>query len=166
MTPEQRFRDTLKSLQPASTGRIQAVLDRLYEVLDEEGPFDGIMGNSEGAAIAATFLVDYLRRCVDNNTRSRLRCAVFFSGGPAYMSNGSGIFLNDECGQIITVPTCHIIGYNDPLIESALALHNLCDERTATLVDHGRGHLVPSEPAAWKYIIQGVRGLVARVENA
>lgn len=33
------------------------MLDRIYRIVDEGGPFDEIFANSEGATIAATFLV-------------------------------------------------------------------------------------------------------------
>jgi hypothetical protein len=53
--------------------------------------------------------------------------------------------LADECEDIVDVPTCHIVGCNDPYIQGAMALYGMCDEDTATLFDHGKGHTVPRD---------------------
>ena len=163
LTPEQKYRELVHSLSPKRTDSFQDCLDRIYRVVENDGPFDGIIGNSEGANVAATFIVDYLRRRARKEVDDSFKCAVFMSGGPPVIPDGSGLFLADEYGQIITMPTCHIIGYNDSMIDGAIALYHLCDEASATIVDHGRGHLVPRDPLSSKLIIQGIRDLIARV---
>lgn len=164
-TPEHKYRAMVKALQPKSSCRIQSVLDRLNEVMRTDGPFDGIIGDSEGAIIAATFIVDHVRQCAKTNIQPQLRCAVFVSGGPPYNSDGTEFFLADQCGQIITIPTCHIMGYNDCQISGVLALYHLCNERVATLVDHGRGHRLPNDPRLYQLMIKGIRDLIARTER-
>ena len=53
--------------------------------------------------------------------------------------------LADECDNIIDVPTCHVVGCNDPYIHGAMALFSMCDEDLATLFDHGKGHTIPRD---------------------
>jgi len=53
--------------------------------------------------------------------------------------------LADECTSAIDIPTFHVFGSNDPLMYSAVALYNVCNQDTATLWDHGLGHLVPRD---------------------
>lgn len=53
--------------------------------------------------------------------------------------------LSDECDEVIDVPTFHIIGCNDPYIHGALSLFDMCDQSSATLFDHGKGHTVPRD---------------------
>ena len=53
--------------------------------------------------------------------------------------------LADECTSIIDIPTFHVFGSNDPLMYSAVALYNVCNQDTAALWDHGLGHLVPRD---------------------
>ena len=166
LTPEQKYREMVHSLRPEGTNFVQTIFDRLYHVLDSDGPFDGIIGNSEGACVAAAFVIDYLRRCAKKEIQESLKCAVFMSGGPPIFLDGSGFILADEYGQIITMPTCHIVGYNDSLIDGAVALYHLCDEASATIVDHGRGHLVPRDPFSSKLIIKGIRDLIARATKS
>jgi pimeloyl-ACP methyl ester carboxylesterase len=39
--------------------QLQAAFDLVYEVIDEEGPFDGVFGFSQGAALAASMLMHH-----------------------------------------------------------------------------------------------------------
>ena len=160
-TPEQKYHLFRHSVQSKDPEALQRVLDRIYRIVDEQGPFDGIIGNSEGATIAATFLVDHLQKVAKKERRADLRCAVFISGGPPYTKDGKDVLLADERGQMITIPTCHIIGWNDSVIDSALALYHLCDEDSATIVDHGKGHLVPHDEDSSRIMIKGIRDLIA-----
>ncbi len=165
-TPEHKYRDMIKALQPKSSDRIQSVMDQLNEVMRTDGPFDGIIGYSEGGTVAATFIVDHFRQCAIMKIQPQLRCAVFISGGPPYNSDGTELYLADECGQIITIPTCHIMGSNDRQISGVLALYHLCNEKLATLVDHGRAHRLPNDPRLYQLMIKGIRNLIARTERA
>ena len=164
-TPEQTYHDVMSSLRLKGSRSVPSVLDRLYKIWNEDGPFDGILGNSEGAIVAATFVADYLKRCAETQTQPELKCAVFMGGGPPYTSDGAGLLLADQCGQIINIPTCHILAFNDPLIHGCLALYHLCDEKDATLVEHGRGHMVPRDARLSKIMIKGIRDLIKRAET-
>ena len=162
-TPEQKFRHLRQSVRARGKGTdaIRQVLDRIYRIMDEEGPFDGILGNSEGATVGATFLIDYLQKVAKNEHKADLRCAVFISGGPPYTANGEDVILADESGPMITIPTCHIIGWNDTVIDSSVALYHLCDEDLATIVDHGKGHMVPHDEKSFEIMAKGMRDLIA-----
>ena len=160
-TPEQKYHQFRHSVESKGTEAIQQVLDRIYRILDEEGPFDGIIGNSEGATIAATFLIDYLQRVAKKNRQADLKCAVFMSGGAPFTADGKDVLLADEHGQVITIPTCHIIGWNDSVVDGAIALYHLCNEDSATVVDHGKGHMVPHDEASSRIMVKGIRDLIA-----
>ena len=160
-TPEQKHRYLTESLGLRSSNGVRGVLDHLRQVIADAGPFDGILGNSEGGCIAATFLADESHGRRDNKGQS-MKCAVFMSGGPPLKTDGQGPYLADVCGQIIEIPTLHIVGFNDPLKDATLALYHLCDERSAEIVDHGKGHLVPRDPRSCKFMIKGIRDLIAR----
>ena len=164
LTPEQKYRELVHSLRPETNHEVQTIGDRLYRVLADEGPFDGIIGYSEGASIAASFVVDYLRKCAQKEIQVSLKCAVFISGGPPSLPDGTGFILADEHGQIITMPTCHIIGYNDPMIDGVLALYHVCDQASATIVDHCIGHSLPRDPISSRLMIKGIRDLIIRAK--
>lgn len=166
LTPEQKFRYLLQQRQPGDIPSVQHVLNRLYRIIDEEGPFGGIMGLSEGGTVAATFLVDYFRRGLHRTSPLPLKCAVFLSGQAPCTTDGKNLVLADEFGQIIPIPTCHIIGYNDPLIDSCVALYHLCDEKSAAIVDHGKGHMPPRDPESCELIAKGIRDVITRAETS
>ncbi|KAL8854153.1 MAG: hypothetical protein Q9221_001075 [Calogaya cf. arnoldii] len=67
-----------------------------------------------------------------------------------------GMFLSDVYREIFGIPTFHIIGSSDPLIDFALALYNMCDQNKARLFDHGRGHQLVciDDPEAAKVIFR------------
>lgn len=55
------------------------------------------------------------------------------------------MLLADEGEAVIDVPSCHVVGCNDPYIHGAMALYGMCDEDSAFLFDHGKGHTVPRD---------------------
>ena len=162
-TPEQKLQHLRQSMRARSkaTDAIRQVLDRIYRIIDEDGPFDGIIGNSEGATVGATFLVDYLQKVAKKEHKAELRCAVFISGGPPYTADGKDVIVADENGPMISIPTCHIIGWNDTVIDGSVALYHLCDEDLATIVDHGKGHMVPRDEKSSGIMMKGIRDLIA-----
>ncbi|KAL8706672.1 MAG: hypothetical protein Q9201_000306 [Fulgogasparrea decipioides] len=148
-TPE----DTLRSLLPvvgvdpvskeayaASKQGYQHDMDWLNELLDSEGPFHAVLGFSHGACVAATLLEDNIRRTRANGLPSMFKMGIFLGGVPPYNIREGGLFLADVDGVMFNLPTLHVIGSSDPLIDFALALYNLCDPETARIFDHGRGH--------------------------
>ncbi|KAK4498332.1 hypothetical protein PRZ48_010990 [Zasmidium cellare] len=93
-----------------------------------------------------------------------IECGIFFCGWPPVRveSNKIKILLADECADVIDVPTCHIVGCDDPYIDGSMALYSLCDEETATLFDHGQGHLVPRDPRTIEELGAAIRETVNR----
>jgi hypothetical protein len=77
-----------------------------------------------------------------------LQFGIFFSGTPPLAIETDGSLapkLADKCSSVIDIPTFHVFGSNDPLMYSAVALYNVCNQETAMLWDHGLGHLVPRD---------------------
>ena len=86
----------------------QRTLDYLYELMDKEGPFDGIVGYSEGATIAGTILLHEQMRKKKEGRIPMLKCALFFGGWPPMTPELDGIVLSDQSDLTIEVPTTHI----------------------------------------------------------
>jgi hypothetical protein len=107
-TPEMTMRE-LMTYGVADTAQSAAnTLEYLYSVMEEEGPFDGIVGYSEGATIAGTLLL-HEQVLEETVGRERMfRCALFFGGWPPLKPTLDGIVLSDESELMIDVPTCHI----------------------------------------------------------
>ena len=136
---------------------VRGMLDRLHRTMEEYGPFQGVIGYSEGASTAAALLIDVQRRCQLTGSENTLKHALFFSGWPPLDPDGAGRLLSDEVGQIIQGQTIHILGSTDPFVHGSLALYNICDEENALIFDHGKGHMVPRESKILKELAAFVR---------
>ena len=123
------------------------------------GPFDGLLGFSEGAMVAAYILMEQERTL----TQHPFKCAIFFSGVPPARGGNAGPYLADECGQLIKSPTVHFFGARDPGKHASVALANLCTSDNAVIYDHGHGHEIPRAPARTKRMAQIIREMVAAV---
>jgi predicted esterase len=87
---------------------IERIRDFPQLVMEKEGPFDGIVGYSEGATIAGTLLLHEQMRDRDEGRIPVLKCALFFGGWPPMRPTLDGIVLADESDLTIDIPTVHI----------------------------------------------------------
>ena len=146
---------------------VKRMLDDLYQTIEKEGPFYGVIGYSEGATVAATLLVDDLnRRKANGQEGSSFKCAIFISGWPALATEGDKtLLLSDEVGEIITVPTFHVVGAGDPYLVGSMALFSICDSDTAMMFDHGKGHMIPRDGVTVKELCDRLRGFWEELEE-
>lgn len=96
-----------------------------------------------------------------------MKRAIFFAGWPPLsLTDGKArVLLADECEDVIDVPSLHIVGCSDPYILGAMALFNMCDEDSAELFDHGKGHTVPRDARTIKELVDAIARLTGRAEN-
>lgn len=93
---------------------------------------------------------------------------MFFSGTPPVAMGTDGSLcpkLADEYSSIIDVPTFHVFGSNDPLMYSAVALYNVCNQDTAMLWDHGLGHLVPRDADTVNELGDILHDVISRIDK-
>lgn len=177
--PDDASDDSLQSLGNQSA---QDALDYLYRIMYEDGPFDGIIGYSEGATVAATLLLHEQRRFETHGIEPMFKCALFFAGWPPMTPELDTILLADESDLMITIPTCHVSKFNhiitdffctlltliavgslDPYLAGSIALYNICDMDTAYLFDHAKGHTLPRDKDTVKELGDIIRGMVSNV---
>ncbi|KAJ5287310.1 Serine hydrolase FSH [Penicillium angulare] len=145
---------------PATVNNSREVRDAvaaLADYVDHEGPFDGMMGFSEGAIMAATLLVEDAK-----NSAMGLKCGIFFSGGLPLDPE----LLRGECvrcvdpltdGVAIRVPTAIIVeedlgrlSCRSPLSglwgqgDISRGLVDICEPSLREVVLHSIGHQIPS----------------------
>ena len=142
-----------------------ADIDRLMNVLEDEGPSPGILGFSHGADLAATVLANHIRISKAAGRTCMFKMALFLCGIPPHSFDGKGRLLFDEVRQVFDLPTCHVIGASDHFIEASMALYNLCDPDTAVIFDHGKGHQLVWDPKKVSNLTQVVRQMVQQVEK-
>mmetsp|Transcript_22062 Transcript_22062/g.37356 ORF Transcript_22062/g.37356 Transcript_22062/m.37356 type:complete len:246 (+) Transcript_22062:19-756(+) len=124
-------------------------LNWLLEYLSnkENGSFDGILGFSQGARMAARVVMSLSNSCTDFiatplqqeiiSLQHNLKFFIFV-GGVSAMHHLPTDFTP------LGVPTLHIMGANDPFIEQSRKLTTFFDSHTSTLLNHGEGHNIPS----------------------
>lgn len=137
-----------------STEAADSVLDALDsfdKYLEVEGPYDGVVGFSIGAGLAATYLLQQAIRHPEKPLP--FACAVFFSGAapvdPMALERGEVRLL--ELGDYLNLPslelpTAHIWGRNDVDQQSEM-LHAGCHPKERGQYLHDEGHAIPGAQA-------------------
>lgn len=125
--------------------QIRELLEDLKELVAEQGPFDGLLGFSEGGGIAAFLLIEDARRPFGN-----FRCAVFFSSAApfdpdALLDQGKVRWIEAQPdGALINVPTAHMWSDVDDVSEtSAKVVASLSAAHVREIFVHKLGHDVP-----------------------
>lgn len=135
--------------------------DMLYEIIEEEGPFDCVLGFSHGGAVAAGLMVHHAEQ---NPYDSPLfRCAIFFSSFPPFrMNDNNEPILNEGLEGKITVPTLHVMGSKDFVYKYSLDLYNLCKSESSAILTHDKGHEIPTDAKLVAKMAAAIRDLSRR----
>lgn len=134
-----------------STKSMRTALDQLDAFIAIEGPYDGVLAYSQGAALAATYIIQQAQ--LHPTTPPSFKCAIFLSGGvPADPSSLAQDVLRlldpGRDGAVLHLPTSHIWAANDELYPGASAtLSKLCNEEMRYEFVHNEGHDVPNARA-------------------
>ncbi|KZM23246.1 Dihydrofolate reductase [Ascochyta rabiei] len=157
--------------EPYTYAGLEEGLGRIAEVLKTEGPFDGVIGFSQGGAAAAmvasllepgkreafeklqkdggmrypeSFQEDtgYMEDCI----HPPLKFAVSYSGFAARGQNPYHAFYEPK----IKTPILHFLGSLDTVVEESrsLALVEACEKSEGRVVYHPGGHFLPSTQKA------------------
>ncbi|TQV99629.1 hypothetical protein V2A60_005088 [Cordyceps javanica] len=167
-TEGESYEDTLRSLlkgDGAIPGKetIGKTFDRIKQYLDEDPEIDGILGYSEGATAAASYIFHETQQEEEHGAPRRIKYGIFFAGWPPSKVEEDKVkaVLADECEDMIEVPTCHIVGSQDPYLYGAMSLYGVCNEDNATLFDHGKGHTVPRDNTTIDELVASIRKTIA-----
>ncbi|KAI9256207.1 serine hydrolase FSH [Sporodiniella umbellata] len=119
-------------------------IDYLKDVLQKEGPFDGIFGFSQGACLAAVLLTALEHRTSIDLLKEVNHPDFKFGILAAGFKPTSQKATQDFWALPITTPTLHMIGLEDTLItpEMQQTLVDQCID--PVLIKHSGGHVVPS----------------------
>ncbi|TWU77264.1 hypothetical protein ED733_003223 [Metarhizium rileyi] len=160
--------DTIRQLLQSNYGSqytkdgVRDAIEYIRDAIAQDPEIQGILGFSEGAVAAASVILEEKRLWEEEGIPRQLQCAVFFAGWPPLSLKGEDchIVLQDESEDAIDIPTCHVVGSNDPYIDGAMALYATCDEDLADLFDHGSGHFVPRDAQTLAELSSAVAALV------
>ncbi|KAK0118210.1 hypothetical protein ONS95_012514 [Cadophora gregata] len=117
----------------------------VQEVVEEDGPFDCVIGFSQGASVAAA----YIAHCEKDPTVLDLpfRMAVFICAAliPPELAAKSELAKSIQSFGNISVPTVSIVGQRDLCYNQSVALATTCKNTTSQLVFFDGGHHVPKD---------------------
>ncbi|KAK9821899.1 hypothetical protein WJX74_010730 [Apatococcus lobatus] len=111
-------------------------LEAVEEYIQEFGPFDGVIGFSQGS-ILASYLVAAQARGLILQQVPRLRFCVLFAGARAGDPDLAGAYFPRS-----TIPSLHIIGDTDYMSRASNDLIEAFE--TSQVIRHPRGHLIPA----------------------
>lgn len=134
----------------------------LYDVLQEEGPFDGVIGFSHGATLAFAFLLQHAQNNPLEPPYALFRCAVFIFSLAPLGEDGVRLKYNNSVGPLLKIPTLHITGKVDAMYSESLNMYKLCDDHTAKLVRHDSGHWIPRDRKTIMVLAKAIEDLVSR----
>ena len=137
--------------------------DYLTEIVEEEGPFEGILGFSQGAEVAASLLF-YQGQDVT------FKFGVFIGGGQPFdvtaLATGKDskpVKMRAETHSArIQIPTAHVIGRSDAYREFSKGFVALCNPREAKVYDHKGAHIVPRGQEAMEDLTAALNWVVER----
>ncbi|CAD8131412.1 unnamed protein product [Paramecium pentaurelia] len=109
----------------------QESLDYVIRILREQGPFYGVLGFSQGSAVAARLATLLQNKEVDLGYE--FNYFIFSSGSMMNLPNGRLIFCK--------IPSIHFIGINDFLYDRSLGLST--QFLNPLVILHDQGHKVP-----------------------
>jgi hypothetical protein len=107
-TPEDTMRELMREGIAPSHRSTANALKYLTKIMQERGPFEGIIGYSEGATVAATLLLHEQRQFKKKGIKPMFKYAIFFAGWPPVDPDTYAMVLSDESDTMIEIPTCHI----------------------------------------------------------
>lgn len=133
-------------------------METVRETLETKGPFDGIIGFSQGAGLTAvlTKLVGTEKFCPNH---PKLKFAIMYSAFKLNETMFPGVY-----DEPFTTPSLHIMGTLDTVVseERSMALYDAWEPSKRNLVKHPGGHYVPSS----KPLVQQVLAFVNEQESA
>uniref|UniRef100_A0A1B6FGM7 Serine hydrolase domain-containing protein n=1 Tax=Cuerna arida TaxID=1464854 RepID=A0A1B6FGM7_9HEMI len=115
----------------------QESLDFFVKTLEENGPFDGLMGFSQGAAFLALACI----LLKDKLSSSSVKFVIFVAGFKSHIPFHTKFY---DVQTKINIPSLHVIGDTDEIISSSRSRELLELFDNSKLVNHPGGHFVPA----------------------
>lgn len=134
----------------------EKVFHYLHNYVLENGPFDGVIGFSQGAGLGGYLVTDFNR--ILNLTDEQQPALKFFI-------SFSGFKLEDKAYQedyhrIIQVPSLHVRGELDAVVAESrmMALYDVWPDNKRTLLVHPGAHFVPNSKSFVSQVCNWIQG--------
>lgn len=151
-----------RSFDQADDASVLDAYRLLYEIIEDEGPFDGVIGFSHGAALAFGFLADHARK--NPFDAPLFRCSVFLGAMPPFRMNEAQVITYDQgMDNVVRIPTLHVTGKLDFVYQHSLKLFALCSGSWAKLLTHEKGHEIPKDPKNVNALVGAIKEMIHAV---
>ncbi|KAF2234251.1 hypothetical protein EV356DRAFT_176149 [Viridothelium virens] len=137
-----------------------AAVDDAIEYITEHiiptmGPFDGVVAYSESGMVATRLAQKH----------KSIKCAVIFCGvASTDKSMTESDFAPKNDAERIPIHSLHIYGLKDMFKESAVIMHSYYAQDKARMLQHSKGHTVPSDPRNQQKIRKCVADFLTAVQ--
>jgi hypothetical protein len=155
--------------EPNSPGETLAqAFEHTLQAMRDQGPFDGVIGFSQGAALACSMLATMKgKKTGDGLEEPLFKCAVFICAAEPFDGRGMRPLRDRDgadagAGVLVDVPTGHILGRQDELVEQAEGLCSICEPTKAVVYDHELGHKVPFDWGRTEKMVGVVEEVIRR----
>lgn len=148
-----------------------SILKILMNFIETKGPFDGLIGYSEGGLVAGTLLVMEAMRELPGG--SRFKCGIFFCAPPP-MDTKRALKIGSKArslhvsidGVIFDLPTAHIWAKGSDVYPGmGKDLVGLCAPAMREEVVHDLGHVVPGAGTG-EILKESIRAIQRTIERA
>jgi hypothetical protein len=140
-----------------------AAFNLIDDVVEDEGPFDGVLGFSHGGTLAAAFLLHHAaEKRPQDPAWAPFRCAVFIAALAPFEEDGRRVKAAER-GVLLDLPSVHVAGREDNDFEESINLYTLCKRDMAALVVHEKGHIVPRGGEDLMAVARAIRGLESKI---
>lgn len=138
---------------------LNSAMDYLTEIVEEEGPFNGILGFSQGATMAFCYLLHQRQMRPFDPPFVPFACAVFISASGTSKDHSTLMEFIGSSEQKITIPTLHVYGKEDSDSEAAFTMFEHCKTGNAEFIMHPKGHVIPGDVDSVQQIVKAIKAL-------
>ncbi|KAJ5123038.1 Serine hydrolase FSH [Penicillium atrosanguineum] len=142
------------------SAHLKEAFEHVLNIIATEGPFDAVMGFSQGAALASALIAHQAKAHPEQP--SLFRAAVFICGGAPWEGAGLNYIASQPDTYAINIPTANIVGKIDPLYPESMKLYQLCEPSKAAFYDHGSKHMVPFDMKNTEEMVRVIEETVAK----
>lgn len=130
-------------------------------IIKTKGPFDAVMGFSQGAALACSMIIDHAK----THDVPLFKAAVFICGAAPYEAFGKETIQPTPGEYLVKIPTTHIVGKQDEIYDLSMQLYGLCEPSKAEFYDHGSRHLIPFDGKNTEAMIAAIEKTIKRART-
>ena len=125
--------------------KLKDSLKYVMDFVEIYGPFDGVIGFSQGATLA-TMLMSTLKQS-EHQTKLPSSCVLIGGVDPMY-------YISGYPPDILHVNSLHIMGQKDHVFERSVKLWEMYAENLAVKIEHTEAHNIPSVKTSTYHLIK------------